>query len=173
MLKIPAMVAFGALTMLTACAPVVSLHPLVPNDQAAPVDPSYLGLWKECDGDDFWKVEESGNRAYRYLQLLKDGDRGEVRLMDLEGTRFADVVPEGGAVRAHVLARVRLAGDTLYLAFLNEKSASQALRHETVESGDGSQLVLTASTEELRKFLLAGRNQQDVFEQEAAFCRVK
>jgi hypothetical protein len=173
MLKLTAMLAFGALVTLTGCASMVSLHPLAPDEEAERVDLSYVGLWKECAGDEVWRVERKGDRVYGYFQLTRDGDRGEVRLLDLEGTRFADMVPEGGVVPAHLLAKVHLEGDTLYLAFVDEKAASKALPHEIEGRGDGQQVILTASTADLRKYLLSVRHQPGAFEEEAALCRVK
>lgn len=169
MLKLAAMLALGACGLLTGCAPMVSLHPLVPDDEGLQVDLSYTGLWKDCTGDDVLKVEENGDRGYRYQDFSKDGS-GQVRLVDLEGTRFADIVPAGGAVSAHILARVRLEGDTLYFSFLAEGPTSKALPHET---GQGEQVILTSSTADLRKFLSLVRNQPQFFAAETALCRVK
>jgi hypothetical protein len=170
MLKLTAMLTVGACGFLTGCAPVVSLQPLVPDDEGLQVDLSYTGLWKDCTGDDILKVEENGDRGYRYQDFSKDGGSGRVRLVDLEGTRFADIVPAGGAVSAHILARVRLEGDTLYFSFLAEGPTSKALPHET---GQGEQVILTGSTADLRKFLSLVRNQAPFFAEETALCRVK
>jgi hypothetical protein len=172
MLKLTVMLALGVCGFLTGCAPVVSLHPLVPDDEGLRVDLSYTGLWKDCNGDDILKVEGNGDRGYRYQEFSKDGGSGQVRLVDLEGARFADIVPEGGAVSAHILARVRLEGDTLYFSFLAEGPTSKALPHETVGAGKGEQVILTGSTADLRKFLLLVRNQPQFFEEETALCRV-
>lgn len=169
MLKLTAMLALGACGLLTGCAPMVSLHPLVSGDEAALVDIGYVGLWKECTGNDVWKVERKGDRVYGYFQVGQDSGRGEVRLVDLEGTRFADIVPDGGVAPAHLLAKVRLEGDTLHLALLNEDAASKALPHETVDK----QIVITADTPDLRRFLISVRNQPEFFDEEAALCRLK
>jgi hypothetical protein len=82
-------------------------------------------------------------------------------------------VPEGGVVSVHILARVRLEGDTLYVSTLAEGPTSKALPHETVGAGMGEQLILTASTADLRKFLLLVHNQPEFFAEETALCRVK
>ena len=173
MLKLTVTLALGACGFLTGCAPVLSLHPLVPDDGGAQVDLSYAGLWKDCTGDDILKVEGNGDRGYKYQELTKDGGSGQVRLVELDGTRFADIVPEGGVLSVHILTRVRGEGDTLYLSALAEGPTSKALQHETVGAGIGEQVILTASTADLRKFLLLVRNQPEFFEEETALCRVK
>jgi hypothetical protein len=170
MLKLTGMLALGACGFLIGCAPVVSLHPLVPDDEGTPVDLTYTGLWKDCTGDDILKVEADGDRGYRYQDFSKDGGSGQARLVDLDGTQFADIVPAGGAVSAHILARVRLEGDGLYFSFLAEGPTSKALPHET---GQGEQVILTGSTADLRKFLSLVRNQPQFFAEETALCRVK
>jgi hypothetical protein len=76
-------------------------------------------------------------------------------------------------VSAHILARMRLEDDTLYLSFLAEGPTSKALPHETVGAGKVEQVILTDSTADLRKFLLLVRNQPQFFEEETALCRVK
>jgi hypothetical protein len=177
MLKLAATLALGALGLLTGCAPMVSLHPLVQDDDAALVDLGYVGLWTECDdvGSNVWKVEANGERAYRYRSLAQDSGWGEARVVELEGARFVDVwfKSEDQLVPAHILAKMRLDGDTLYFAFLADAPTAKALPHETVGSGDSQQVILTASTADLRKFLLSVHNQSAFFNKEMALCRLK
>ncbi len=80
MLKLTAMLALGACGLLTGCAPMVSLHPLVSDDEAALVDIGYVGLWKECTSDEVWKIESKGDRVYGYLQVGQDSGRGTFSL---------------------------------------------------------------------------------------------
>jgi hypothetical protein len=171
MLKLPAVLTLAAL--FAGCTPMASLHPLVSADDGALVDSAYTGLWKSCDDNDLWKIEASGDRAYSYRQLDKDSDKGQFRLIELGGQWFADVQPEGGIVTGHLLAKVRLDGDTLYLAFLTEAAAVKALPHEIVGSGDNRQVILTAGTPSLRKFLMTVRHQPDAFAKEDSLCRLK
>src|SRR5438552_4043723 len=142
MRKLPAFLTLAALALLAGCTPMASLHPLVSADDAAPVDSAYTGLWKSCDEDDLWKIEASGDRTYSYRQLDKDTDKGQFRLIEFGGQWFADIQPAGGVVAGHLLAKVRLEGDTLYLAFLTEAAAVKALPHEIVGSGDSRQVIL-------------------------------
>src|SRR5215472_2450208 len=154
--KLPVTVTLAALALLTGCMPLASIRPLVEDGEAASVDPAYLGLWKDCkeaDATDIYEVEKSGEVAYGYHNLKSGDEAGEMRLIVLSGNLFADIRPNGGVVPGHILAKVRLDGDHLYLSFLQEDEARKALPHELVGSGDIKQIVLSATTAQLRQNL--------------------
>src|SRR6266542_4492658 len=164
MLKLPAVLTLATLALFTGCAPVASLYPLASGDDTAPLDSAYFGAWKACEDKDLWKIEASGDRAYSYRQLDPGDSKGRFRLVDVGGQWFADIEPDGGIIPGHLLAKIRLEGDILYMAFLKETAVIKALPHETVGSGDDRQVVLTAPTPSLREFLMAARHQAGAFE---------
>ena len=174
MFKLPTELALAALALLTGCTPMASIQPLVEDKEAAAVDPAYLGLWKECtvnDNGDVYSVEKSHEAVYQYRNLNSGDERGEMRLVKLDGRVFADIRPTGGVIPGHILAKLRLDGDRLYLSFLREDEAQRALPHELVDVGESKQVVLTPSTSQLRQYLQ--KAPPSAFEEEAQLCRVK
>ena len=174
MIKLPEVFVLTTLVMLTACTPMASIRPLVEDNEAAAVDSAYLGVWKDCNGSehpDIYNVEKSRDVVYRYRNLTSADDAGELRLIKLDGTVFADIRPNGGVVPGHILAKVRLDGDRLFLAFLQEDEARKALPHEQVGAGDNKQVVLTAVTSQLRRYLQ--KAPPAAFQEEAPLCRVQ
>jgi hypothetical protein len=173
MFKLSGVRTLAALALLTGCAPMASILPLVEDKEAAAVDPAYLALWKECkdtDNADIYSVEKLGAAIYRYHNL-KSGEAGEIRLIELGASLFADIRPDGGVVPGHILARVRLDWDRLYLSFLREDEARKTLPNEVVGSGVNKQVVLTSATSQLRQYLQ--KAPPSAFEEEWPLCRVK
>jgi hypothetical protein len=173
MSKLPVTVTLAALALLTGCTPMASIQPLVEDKEAAAVDPAYLGLWMECtvnDNPDVYSIERSNEAVYQYRNLKSGDERGEIRLVKLDGSVFADIRPTGGVVPGHILARLRLDGDRLYLSFLREDEAQMALPHKLVDVGESKQVVLTPITSQLRQYLQ--KAPPSAFEEEAQLCRV-
>lgn len=166
------------LSLLGACGPVLSIHPLY-TDKDVVFDPALLGTWIDPTDKAGSPLifERAGNNSYKASMRLSDQARVdgifEVHLVKLQGQVFLDAVQTrnrisgqevdlGIAVPGHVLARVSIEGNALRLNFLDQewikkelKSGKISIPHEEVDQA----VVLTASTSELQKFALEHEEQ--------------
>jgi hypothetical protein len=154
--------------LLSGCF-VRSLHPFLAISDAA-FDPALVGTWQSQDENGKGKASITFTRAgetgyeleYRDPEVAKVS-RYKANLGAIGKNRCLDITPvpekdlDDHYIAAHSLWRIALKGDTLTLEqldydWLKALLATQpgALDHEVVE-GD---IVLTASTEDLQRFIL-------------------
>ena len=150
----------GAAAM-TGCAPTVAIHPLY-TTQDLVSDLPLEGTWSEKDGE-IWQIKKSGD-GYE-VAAVHTGDPLEVskynvHLLRLKESEFVDVAsksdPEVG-VAGHMFAKIRMEGDDLYVAMIDEtwlKHMVEAGQAPQSTVGEGQQIVLTAPTSALQKFIL-------------------
>jgi hypothetical protein len=165
-LKFAATVALAALLFLTGCV-VTSVYPFY-HAKDVIFDPALLGGWVEADkaDGDIWTFEKIDDRTYKLT--IPEGADGKTeftaRLFKLKEQLFLDCVPrknEEGNVPAHYLLRLDALSPQLkmrtldydWLEDLVEKHP-RAIRHIIASgNGDGGDVVLTADTAELQRFV--------------------
>jgi hypothetical protein len=177
MLRWKAVLLVASAAVLTGCAGVVSLHPVAAAHVA---DPNLEGQWREtkADSDGGYTVYSVAREAAGYkvsastvklegtMRVLRAGDQYllEVRCPS-----------DGPSPPVYVFLRVRLEGNSLWAAemqsdWLKEQiSSGGKLRHEVV---DGNKVVLTASPDELRRFLLPFAADKRAFDDETELRRL-
>jgi hypothetical protein len=158
--------AVAACAVLGGCY-VQSLQPLF-SDRTTIFDPSLLGTWVAEEDDEFvFTLEDTSRGVYR---LISDESGATARfqavLTDFDGVRFIDIFPEepnndngfyrDHLMRVHSILKVERMADTLSVAdfdaeWLSTMAAEKKLSIPHV-SLDGA-VLLTASTEELQKFV--------------------
>jgi hypothetical protein len=169
-----------AFLLMAGCGSVVSISPLS-TDENIIQDPGLIGAWQGADSDDIMVIRQADNKAYQALYTsMKDSDSTtlfEVRLVDLEGGRFADLVRDtsGWTIPGHSFAKVSRAGDTLTLSFLdsdwlkqeilNERPAAAGLKH-------GDLMVLPDSTPALQQMVRKYANEPRAWDGGGDFHRV-
>lgn len=167
------------LALLASCV-TYSVHPLY-DERTSVFEPRLVGTWIDASEPNrptkiiFTKDDENAYRA-----TYVDPDRGadavflyDAHLVKLGGRFFLDAVQTGVRVGnqdfdtegivSHLIARVSLDGDKLRLDLLDDDwlqkgfaAKTIALPHETTGSGGlDNGVVLTASTADLQKFVLA------------------
>ena len=153
-------------------------------------DPALVGTWRGTEPDmkpgDFWQFEKLEDRAYK-LTVAEGEKRKEydTHLFKLGGHLFLDCLPRErpeDSLPAHYLLRVGSIAPVLKITALDYDWLKQlleknpkAVRHLIVpkklgESGDGD-LVLTAETAELQKFILKHVNNTNAFGKPAQLKR--
>jgi hypothetical protein len=158
------------LLFLSSCFLVPSVHPLYTEADIV-FDPALLGVWTADDSKDTLTFIEEGANSYKLIVAGDDGPKGEfiVHLVKIGGARFLDLFPDDPACKlndlhalhllpVHSFMLVSQIEPTLQLASFDfewfekfiEKNP-KAIRHEKVKEG----FLLTASTRDLQKFLLA------------------
>ncbi|OQA01074.1 MAG: hypothetical protein BWY69_01492 [Planctomycetes bacterium ADurb.Bin401] len=158
--------AFYFLTIiLTGCVP--SLHPLFTEDEKV-FDANLAGIWS-TDSNEIWEFRKDA-KGYECIYIDKDGKSGKFTgtLGKIQDNAFMDIYPKElylnendfykfHFVPAHTFLKVHLAKDSLELRMLHPesldkllKSEPNAIKYERIENVGN---VLTASTEELKKFI--------------------
>jgi len=159
-------------TMLTGCAPTVSIHPLY-TSQDLSSDLPLEGTWMEEDGGT-WQVEKSGD-GYVAVVLHKGDSAGteaySVHELRLQGRYFLDISSKSDpdlAVPGHLFAKVALEGDELAVNLMADdwlKKMAQAGAAPQFIGGDPEgQIILTAPSGELQRFILANADNAEAWD---------
>ncbi len=182
--------------LLQGCI-VKSLHPFYLNNDLV-FKSELVNTWSDQDGNR-WKISRVTNDAHAYEMIFtKDGMDASflAYLFQLDGNFFLDLRPlaSDGSVNdlfemhllpTHSVAKVsKLDAETVEIKWFNEewlhKLFSQnriKISHEVIvdeNSGkdEDKSYVLTASTEELRKFLIKYGNDESAFEGDNAMALI-
>ncbi len=176
----------SALASLSGCAGVTSLHPLaMPNGKDTVFDPALLGIWEEV------KAQPDGGKTRYTIARAESGysvsaaqglekHEGTMRLMKVGDRYLLDVYcPSQGAPPAvHLFVRLRLEKDTAWVSEMDtpwlrdQIHSGNQLRREVL-SEDGNRILLTASTAELRTYLLPYVANNKAFGGEEELRRIK
>ena len=195
----PAFLLSLLLCTLFATGCVRSLHPIY-TPQTVTYDDGFLGTWVESGGDnDHTRLEISpgeGNdgpgaiKSYRVVHTDKDNKSadlvghlakvGDLLVADLS---IADekVLPENDFFRAHLFPLhtfwvVKRDGDTLTIRALGDEWMKKLLEQKPAAIAhykSNDDIILTAPSEELQKFLLAHANDEGMLTDAETFRREK
>lgn len=178
--------------LLPACALLLvgcvsSVHPLYTSRDIV-FDEALVGVWSEADSKETWELRRDEGGAYRVLHTDERGMRGEFQghLLVLEGQRFLDLYPAEAEIPQSDFYRDRLLPTHTFLAlfpagegrmgvsyldpdWLKKHLAAQphALRHEIV----GEEILMTAASGDLQRFLLAHLRTEGAFSEPGRLTR--
>ncbi len=189
----------GLVSVLSGCAPATSFFALF-NDKDKDFDARLVCEWRIQPGAAFKAEEESKRIVFRRSE---DGAEYEVTLFDFDskgmnlnctgrlirlGNRlFIDFgTPDTDkrkfteipfpAIESHIFGPIQIDKTSIRIDFLNDdwvkkQSETGKLSLPTVETRDG--LVISASTEELRKFAQDHAEEADAFSEPYSLVRAK
>ncbi len=154
------------LPLLLAAGCVQSLHPLY-TDKDLVFQPGLVGSWSEEGSDDVWIFERSGDKSYDLIYTEHSASAKFVaHLVQLGKFLFLDIYPheldldndfqKAHFLPVHTFSRVWLQEDTLRLVMLDHTWLKDMARKKNLNLAHdriGDQIVLTASTRELQKFM--------------------
>lgn len=180
--------ALAAVLVLTGCV-VTSVYPYYhPKDLV--FEAALLGVWvdakEEGDKKETWTFEQLDHRTYKLI--TSDGNKQtefDARLFKLKGERFLDCLPRerpDNTAPLHFLMRVDSLTPQFQLRLLNYdwlgklvQKQPRAIRHTVVPKkagdGDGGDLVLTADTDELQKFVVRHLSTSEAWSEPVALKR--
>ena len=168
---------FSFLLMLAGC--VSSLNPLY-TDQDLIYDPTVLGVWSDKDSKETWVFTQANEKEYKVIYTDEDGKEGEFRahLLKIDGKTFLDLTPvkpalsqndfyKSGFLTTHTFVQItRINEQSAQISYLEPEWVKKFLdknptviRHQKVNN----EILFTASTKELQKFLLAHLNTEGAF----------
>jgi hypothetical protein len=188
--------------LLAGCAPQASLFPLFKGNDNV-FEPEILGEWIVHGGTEQIKPDDkSGTAIFEKSQdgvsytltipNFDDDAHGEkfistARLIRLGTILFIDLGSPDldhtqnatiryPSIEGHVFDRVFLEQDRMHIDFLSDKwvaDQAKAGKLALPSIASGNQLVLSATTEDLRKFVLAHAEDKEAFSEAFAFKRKK
>ncbi|HVA17245.1 MAG TPA: hypothetical protein VMV59_05985 [Candidatus Dormibacteraeota bacterium] len=162
------------IALLNGCA--YSLQPLYHPDENVR-EPGLVGTWTTKDGQSDNNITIQANADGTYEVTGTDSgslveQRYKVRLVRLGSNLFADAIFDnqslndkkldlpGGVVPLHLFYKISLSGDTLQTAQLNHDwlvrqfdAKKISIAHQSMGDDPDSDILFTASTGELRRFI--------------------
>jgi hypothetical protein len=165
---------------------LVSLQPLY-NDKDLVFESKLLGVWKDPESSVTWDCRRAGEKSYQVVFTDEKGQKATfaAHLLEVEGERFIDLFPVTSDLRVntllldhlvpvHTFAHVLGVEPELRFAILDDDWLKKrltvdpkVLRHERRDDD----IVITASAEELQRFLLANLASKGAFRPTGALRR--
>jgi hypothetical protein len=170
-------------TAIVGCVP--SLHSLFTDKNLVFAD-ALLGVWISDSGNDTWELKRySDNKDKRYRLIHTDREKGKhgrflVTFGKLNDMLFADFYPEDiesdasyfyqcHQLLGHTFGKIEPNELELKITMMDHDNVKKLLqtepnliRHEVLEGMDGK-IVLTASTDELQKFVVKYVSDPNIF----------
>src|SRR5215471_13245818 len=146
----------SAALSLAGCSSLVSLHPLV-TDQQAVFDPALIGVWAEEKGDTIFVVQqddktykirriENGSTQTFAGQLFKSGD---LRILDLVSAN-----DDPFQLAVHTPLRIWIDGSKMRYATLDSAWLKDNARKLLAVQDVGDRALITAPTDVVLRFLI-------------------
>jgi hypothetical protein len=170
-----------ALSALFAGCVATSVYPFYTAKDVI-FEPALVGTWGEPGStnatNEQWRFEKAEGQAYKLtVQEKEKPSEFDTCLFKLKGVLFLDLCPRerpDNSLPLHYLLKVNRLGPSLEVSLLDydwltkliEKNP-RAVRHIIVPKklgeSDGGNLVLTADTAELQKFIVKHMNSEEAF----------
>lgn len=171
------------LLTLSACIP--SVHPYYRTSDLV-FEPAVLGAWRATEDDEWeqWTFTRHDETGYAIAIVSSEGKSGRLlgRLFTLGGRRYLDLIAEDvkyadtqhdlisvSLVPGHLLARLDQDAAGIRLAFFDFEWLGDYLKahpDEIAHRAENESPVLTATTAELQRFVLAHAGDDELFETE-------
>jgi len=163
----------AASALMVGCGDLLSLHALyTKSDQV--FDPSIEGKWENADNS--MSVKRSQDMYELLLQARpatkQEPTKFELHLVDVQGVRFADLLPADQI--GHMIVRVRQSGGQLHLAFFDSEWLRQNAPHDEADIELGrKQAIFTVPTPQLKKLVAKYALEEKAYDKEIVFGRPK
>ncbi len=177
-----ALLSFVIMTM--SC--VQSLHPLY-TEKDVIFDPALLGVWTDKESQETWEFTKGDGKQYKLIYTDENKKKGEfiAHFLKIDGKTFLDLAPtdlnlpqndfyKGHLLPTHSFALITQTGATFEMSYLEPEWLKKvlaenplAVRHEKVKE----KILVTASSKELQKFLLANLNNEEAFSRPTEITR--
>ncbi len=168
------LIAAAGAMLTTGCGPTLSMHPLY-ADKDVVTDLPLEGMWTDEDAREIWGVKKTADG----YETQKEEEKFELRLVRLGEFRFLDITCRDEptvAIRGHLIAKVWMEGEELCAQTMDTDWLKQKVRETGfphVEVSGKKQMILTAPTDLLQKFVLLYANEPKAFEETTRFHRVR
>ncbi len=172
--------AFGLAAFALGC-PTRTLFPLFAQKDLMTL-PALVGTWSNADGDTV-TIQPAADKNYQATFHNTRGENAQytTHVGKLGNSWFLDSYSAGKGIdhhliRAHIISRIRVDGDSLRVAplegdWLEKMIDAGKLSIPSVKPSDD--IILTASTEELQQLCVRFENDAAAFRESPGFARVK
>jgi hypothetical protein len=168
--------ALAAAALATGCGVTLSVHPLYAEKDLAS-DLQLEGKWTDDEAKDIWAVRKDGDVYVATCPTDKDSEPIEMRLVRLGEHRFLDLTSKNTpslSIPGHLFAKVSVTGDELQIQMMDSKWLEQKARETGFPYVEADkQVILTAPTSDLQKFVLLHAADPDAFESAEKLHRVR
>jgi len=173
----------AAIALLALGCPARSIFPLF-NEKDLVFNKDLVGTWV---GKDILKIEQSGEKSYKAVFLetpepgkgdasapytLQLGKVGKYWFLDSTPTEDSKVDPH--FIKGHMITKLRLEGDALYISTLEGDRLKELIDAGTLKVSHvmrGNEILLTASPEELQKLVLRLAEDEKAFKESTKYDR--
>ena len=165
---------------------VSSLNPLYTESDLT-ADPNLVGTWIESENGETWTFSNCEKFKYAVVHVDSDRRRSEydARLLKLEDKLLLDLVPiksdasqsefhPGLSFATHTFVHVVSTQSTVEISYMEPRwlkdflsENPKAIRHEKING----EIVLTSTTKETQKFILAHMNTRGAFSRPVELTR--
>ena len=170
-----------SLSFISGGCPARSLQQLFAEKDLV-FNPSLIGTWSA--DEETYTFQQSTEKQYTLIirsTTSKDSSMYTVQLGKIGALWFLDSYPfanseEHHYLSVHIFTRMKLQGDTLRLASLEGDWLSTMIDKGSIKISHvkrEGEIILTASTKELQKFILAAGDNNDAFPNENALVRLE
>ena len=178
--RIKYLVATGIAILIMGC-PARSLFPLFTESDLV-YNPGLVGTWTDNENNTF-TFQRSGEKSYNVVSLEQKGNSEgyRVQLGRLGKFWFIDSYPlksgdDHHKLSAHILSRIWINGDTLTMASLESdwlRDMIDAKKLSIAHVRRDDDIILTATTEELRALCLRFAEDDTAFPNPGVLIRTK
>ncbi len=180
--KVKYVIAIGIVFLLMGC-PARSLFPLFTENDLV-YNPALVGTWIDRENGDTFTFQKAGEKSYNVVSFEQKKGNSEayrVQLGRIGKFWFIDSYPlkSGGdhhTLSAHILSRIWLNGDTLRMSSLESdwlRDMIDAKRLSIAHVRRDGDIILTATTEELRALVLRFTEDDKAFPNPGVLIRTK
>ena len=168
MRHIAILAALAGTVLTTGCGVTLSVNRLY-TDKDVVSDVALEGKWTDEKAADIWEIRKDHD-GYVAVELGKgEAEEVSIHVVRIGQTRFLDVAPRKTpdlAIEGHFFMKVRVEGEELAIQsldwdWLKTKAAQAGLAQ--IETRD-KQILLTAPTADLQKFIALYANEPKAFE---------
>lgn len=169
-------ISFGTLLLFGACVP--SMNPIF-TDQDLVFDQALLGRWTDLESTESWEFSYADDKEYKLVYTDELGKKGvfKARLARIQGKTFLDLTPmrspdvmndfhRSHFFRTHTFVQILQKKDSYSVSYLEPKWLKERLTRDPhavghlIVEGD---VLLTDSTSNLQKFVLANIDAKEAF----------
>jgi hypothetical protein len=191
-MKVKKLLFYAIAGILCGCVP--SLHCLF-TDKDLVFEEKLLGIWAEDNSKDTWEFKRHTNeedKRYKLIYTDSEGQAGEfaAKLGKLDDMMFLDLYPGDADINAndfykhhllgvHTFMKIEQIEPTLQMRLMSPDKMKEMLeanpnliKHEILEERD-SQILLTASTKELQRFMIEHAKDEGLFEEPSDMRRLE
>jgi hypothetical protein len=162
--------------LMTGCL-TLSVYPLYTAKDLV-TEPQIEGKWITQEDNEVWEIHKSGDAYMAVCPGDREGEPVDMRIVQLGGQRFLDLTAHDApslAVPGHMFGKIAVTGDEMTIQLMTsswlEKKAREA-GLPVLEMAD-NEILLTAPTAELQKFVVRYAADPDAFEKPTKLKRLR